>query len=108
MYSSHGCDQLELWPGRWLHLSRLPWGGRSPRCLTRVGLVLSLKRERKKYVSATLDLVEVNQLEFWKKKGPAGQDPLALLPAVVEPRRGFTFSLDEEGRCLGEAVIRRR
>ena len=38
-------EQLDLFEGE---LSALPWRGRSPRSLTRVGLGLFLKRERRK------------------------------------------------------------
>jgi len=37
--------QLDLWPSE---VSRIPWGGRSPRSLTRANLSLFLRREPQK------------------------------------------------------------
>ncbi len=38
-------SQLDLWP---LEVARLPWGGRSPRALTKVQMLLFSRREPQK------------------------------------------------------------
>ncbi len=61
---------------------RLPWGGRSPRALTRVALSLILKTQGEKSMG---DFVDPEQYDLWlpiKKRSPsyAGASPLVPLP----------------------------
>ncbi len=74
--------QLELFTLEEGGYVRVPWGGRSPRGLTRVALGLILKAQAAKSVS---ELISPSQLEFdldGKKASPgfAGGAPLLVEP----------------------------
>ncbi len=71
-----GSDQLEFALGKvWLDV---PWGGRSPRGLTRAGISLSLSSEAQKSVR---DSVDPDQIEIWPsgQKGPFVYEGAPLL-----------------------------
>ena len=59
-------------------LRRIPWGGRSPRALTRVALGLTLKAQAVKSVS---DFVDPEQFDLWlpMKKAPWNYQGAPLL-----------------------------
>ncbi len=61
-------EQLELFEGG-LTVVRIPWEGRSPRALTRVGLGITLKAQAAKSVS---DFVRTGQYDLWlaAEEGP--------------------------------------
>ncbi len=77
-------EQLQLFEGEDERLAALPWGGRSPRALTRVGLGLILKAQAKKSVS---DFVrDPRQLDFWlaEEKAPRVYRGAPLLLPLME------------------------
>jgi len=64
---SHDSDQLFFEGEEWLSLGvghSLPWGGRSPRALTRGHRRITLKAQAEKSVS---DFVDPDQLDLWLK-----------------------------------------
>ncbi len=68
-------DQLEL-----DLFKGVPWGGRSPRALTRVALSIIFKPEGVREDSIFFDM---RQIDLFKKSGPrrfAGASPLLPLP----------------------------
>ena len=80
-------DQLELSLGDGVsgaEAAALPWGGVSPRTLTRIHKVLFLRRKPEKSVS---EFVDPNQLEFWPadEKAPPFYGGAPLLLGI--PRR---------------------
>jgi len=72
-------SQLDLWPKEVVAISKLPWGGRSPRALTRGHLGVILKAQAEKSVS---DFVDPDQLEIWVpvKRAPRYAGAPTLLP----------------------------
>ena len=75
--------QLDLWQQE---LDALPWGGQSPRALTRVGSGLILKPEAQKSMS-DLDL-DPSQLELWpaNNNAPWRYQGAPLLKEVYDAR----------------------
>ncbi len=71
-------EQLSLFEGE-LALSRIPWEGRSPRALTRVGLSPIFKAQAEKSVS---DFVSADQLEL-ELTGSEGPRVYAGAPLLV-------------------------
>jgi len=57
---------------------KIPWGGRSPRDLTRAGIALFLKRERQKDDRFFVDPDQV-EFELAGKKGPPRYEGASLL-----------------------------
>ncbi len=80
MNESREGDQLELWSREELLVgaARVPWGGRSPRALTRGYGRFILKREREKSMS---DFVNDDQYDLWLpiKKAPWSYQGAPLL-----------------------------
>jgi len=56
--------QLDLWPA-WV--GRLPWGGQSPRALTRGAEVLFLRREPQKDARSAVDIFQVDMFSADRK-----------------------------------------
>jgi len=79
-------DQLEMWPGLLEEERRLPWGGRSPRGLTRVAMSPIFKARAAKK-DDRFDLT--GQIDLWpaKKKAPGGSSPGAPLLLDLPKRR---------------------
>ncbi len=80
-------EQLELFEGGPVS-SRIPWGGRSPRALTRVALGLILKAQAAKSIGVTAD---PGQFEIWperSKGGPLYEGSAPLLPLPWEGKNG--------------------
>ncbi len=72
-------DQLELWQAMVLEERRMPWGGRSPRALTRTAMNPIFKAGAAKSVS---ELLASDQLELWsiKERGPGYAGAPLLIP----------------------------
>ncbi len=62
MYYLSDGDQLLLGGLGLAEMARVPWGGRSPRGLTRAALGVILKPQGEK---STSEFVSCDQLEFW-------------------------------------------
>jgi len=82
---SHDGDQLELGLGEefLVGAASLPWGGRSPRALTRGYERFNLKAQAKKSAS---DFVDPEQYDFWLpvKKAPRVYRGAPLLLPLFE------------------------
>ncbi len=80
---SHGCVQLELELLDAGHARSAPWGGVSPRVLTRAHKRFTLKAQAAK---STSDFVDPEQYDLWlpAKKGPFVYEGAPLLVALEE------------------------
>ena len=75
--------QLDLWQ---LEVDVLPWGGRSPRSLTKAQISLFLKRERQERERFFADPSQVDMFRRRRKKAP--REYLGAPSLVPLPRRG--------------------
>ena len=74
MASPYDSEQLELWPELARAAARVPWGGRSPRDLTKVGLALIFQAGADKSASddggfVQLELFVRNEKAPWLYQG---------------------------------------
>ncbi len=77
-------DQLDVWPAWVEGIEYAPWGGRSPRGLTRVALSLIFKAQAEKNVSDVY--VDPAQYDLWltAKKAPRKYRGAPLLLEILE------------------------
>jgi len=79
MYSLPDSDQLELFEAMALEESRLPWGGKSPRGLTRGSGVLYSRREPREDACCFADVNQVDMFRRRLKKAPWRYEGAPLL-----------------------------
>ena len=72
--------QLDLWQHQLDEAADLPWGGRSPRALTRVQLSVFLRREPQKDDRFFVDLDQLDLFHAAKKRPPRYEGAPSLLP----------------------------
>ncbi len=77
-------DQLDLWGLEVVAVSRLPWGGRSPRDLTRARKALFSSQGAQKSVS---ELVATDQLELFPEATKGAPAEYAGAPLLLPVKR---------------------